>query len=111
MRCGRRRADGRTWRRRRKARSDAGNVQRHRSRPANCGQIRVRREAAAQSRKSVSRAPSVRGAGPDACAWGRAAVPGYSEVLESIFLYMKKPHDLTRVSKSSKCNILLRLTL
>src|SRR5580704_18397379 len=96
MRCGRRRVDGRTWRRRRETRSDAGNVQRHRSRPANCGQIRLRREAAAQSGKSVSGAPSLRGARPDARAWGRAAVPGYSEVLESIFLILKKPHDLTR---------------
>ncbi len=74
--------DRRTWRRRREARPDAGDVLRDRSQCAAARQMRLRREGPAQSRQGVPGAAPLRRIGPHAHFRRQAAVPGYSAVLD-----------------------------
>ena len=74
LRRTRRRADRRTRRRHREARSDAGDVQRDRSQPAAAAEMRVRRAGPAQSRQGVSDPAPLRRARPRACPWRQAGV-------------------------------------
>ena len=82
LRRTRRRAHRRTWRRRRKARPDAGDVQRDRSQPAAAAEMRVRRPGTAQSRQGISDAASLRRARPHPCPRRQARLPGPAAVLK-----------------------------